>query len=97
MGKRGPELRTLTLRARLTHVSSAGAMIIERFDMQAISAGALIYEGDTTFGFFTVQKPSPGRRASGIVKTLSTCRRPRSLKAAFPRFFQTGRRFFRRM
>jgi 3-hydroxymyristoyl/3-hydroxydecanoyl-(acyl carrier protein) dehydratase len=76
----------LTLRARMTHVSSAGAMIIERFDMQAISAGALIYEGDTTFGFFTSEALSQqvGIRNCENLIHLPT---PQELKSALSEVF----------
>ncbi len=43
----------LQTRFRLTNVSEAGGMIIEHFDVQIRSDGGLIYEAQTTFGFFT--------------------------------------------
>jgi 3-hydroxymyristoyl/3-hydroxydecanoyl-(acyl carrier protein) dehydratase len=48
-----PDSGTLTMRARLTQSSEAGDMIIEAFDMQVLQAEAMVYEGNTTFGFFT--------------------------------------------
>jgi len=44
---------TLTTRARLTRVSEAGDMIIERFDFELLHRDRMIYSGDTNFGFFT--------------------------------------------
>ncbi len=48
-----PDAGTLTTRVRLTEVSRAGGMIIEKFDMQVWSGGRYVYSGDTTFGFFS--------------------------------------------
>jgi acyl transferase domain-containing protein/3-hydroxymyristoyl/3-hydroxydecanoyl-(acyl carrier protein) dehydratase len=48
-----PDSGTLTMRARLTQASEAGDMIIEAFDMQVLQAGTMVYEGHTTFGFFS--------------------------------------------
>ncbi|NNK84108.1 MAG: type I polyketide synthase, partial [Desulfobacterales bacterium] len=45
--------KTLTTRTRLTKVSKAGDMTIEHFDFQVFQSGLKIYEGDTSFGFFT--------------------------------------------
>ncbi len=45
--------KTLTTRTRLTQVSIAGDIIIEQFDFQVFQSGLKIYEGDTSFGFFT--------------------------------------------
>jgi PfaB family protein len=44
---------TLTVRTKLRQVSEAGDMIIEQFDFQVFQGGEIVYEGDTTFGFFT--------------------------------------------
>ncbi len=44
---------TLTTRVRVTDVSEAAGMIVERFDFQVWNAGRLVYAGDTYFGFFT--------------------------------------------
>lgn len=44
---------TLTVRTKLRQVSEAGGMLIEQFDFQLLQAGETVYEGDTTFGFFT--------------------------------------------
>jgi 3-hydroxymyristoyl/3-hydroxydecanoyl-(acyl carrier protein) dehydratase len=48
-----PETGILTMRCRMTQVSSASDMIIESFDFCVASGDKMIYEGDTTFGFFT--------------------------------------------
>ncbi|MCK6486145.1 MAG: type I polyketide synthase [Phycisphaerae bacterium] len=44
---------TLTTRVRMTGVSEAGGMIIQHFDMQIWRAGRIVYDGRTTFGFFS--------------------------------------------
>ncbi|MFQ5429301.1 MAG: beta-ketoacyl synthase N-terminal-like domain-containing protein [Phycisphaerae bacterium] len=44
---------TLSTRVRLTDVSEAGGMIIERFDMEIRRGSRLVYAGDTSFGFFS--------------------------------------------
>jgi len=44
---------TLTTRTRLTQVSKAGDMTIEQFEFQVFQSDLKIYEGDTSFGFFT--------------------------------------------
>ena len=43
---------TLTTRCRMTRVSSASDMIIESFDFRVASANEIVYDGETTFGFF---------------------------------------------
>ncbi len=48
-----PESRLLTTRVRITDVSEAAGMLIEKFDMQVWDPSGLIYDGDTYFGFFT--------------------------------------------
>ncbi len=48
-----PDAGVLTTRVRMTKVSEAGGMIVEAFDMQIWRDGEIIYNGDTTFGFFT--------------------------------------------
>ena len=45
--------RVLTMRARLTKFSEAGAMIIEHFDFEVMEGSNKIYTGETNFGFFT--------------------------------------------
>ncbi|HKQ49626.1 MAG TPA: beta-ketoacyl synthase N-terminal-like domain-containing protein [Phycisphaerae bacterium] len=44
---------TLRVRVRMTDVSSAGGMIIEQFDMQVWRGHRLVYDGKTSFGFFS--------------------------------------------
>jgi 3-hydroxymyristoyl/3-hydroxydecanoyl-(acyl carrier protein) dehydratase len=44
---------TLTTRVRLTSFSEAGGMIIQKYDMKVLRQGKTIYEGDTSFGFFS--------------------------------------------
>ncbi|MGM9999675.1 MAG: beta-ketoacyl synthase N-terminal-like domain-containing protein [Candidatus Bruticola sp.] len=48
-----PKSGTVTIRVRLTKSSEAGGLIIQDFDMNMSQQGHLIYEGKTTFGFFT--------------------------------------------
>ena len=48
-----PAESTLTACTRLTRVSKAGDMTIEHFDFQVFQSDLKIYEGDTSFGFFT--------------------------------------------
>ncbi len=48
-----PESGTLSMRARLTKVAMAGDIIIEKFEFQVLAGGAMVYDGDTSFGFFT--------------------------------------------
>ncbi|MFY9942313.1 MAG: hydroxymyristoyl-ACP dehydratase, partial [Desulfobacterales bacterium] len=58
---------------RLTKEAKAGENIIENFDFQVWAGGAMIYDGDTSFGFFTRQalanqvglRESPPPEASG--------------------------------
>jgi acyl transferase domain-containing protein/3-hydroxymyristoyl/3-hydroxydecanoyl-(acyl carrier protein) dehydratase len=44
---------TLTTRVRLTSFSEAGGMIIQKYDMKVLRAGRVVYDGDTSFGFFS--------------------------------------------
>ncbi len=48
-----PDAGTLTIRVRMTDVSVAGGMIIEKFDMQIRRAGRVVFDGATSFGFFS--------------------------------------------
>jgi 3-hydroxymyristoyl/3-hydroxydecanoyl-(acyl carrier protein) dehydratase len=52
---KNPEETTLTMRTRLTKVSEAGSIIIEEFDIQVLCNEKIVYEGDTSFGFFTAE------------------------------------------
>lgn len=51
----GPDAGRLTMRVRLTQVSRAGGMIIQNYDMEVFQSGEMMYEGTTTFGFFTAK------------------------------------------
>ncbi|HSL61553.1 MAG TPA: SDR family NAD(P)-dependent oxidoreductase [Desulfotignum sp.] len=46
---------TLTVRTRMTDVSKAGGMILQDFDLQVSCRGRMVYQGTTSFGFFTSQ------------------------------------------
>lgn len=46
---------TLTARVRMTKAAEAGGMIIQDYDMRLLLAGRPVYEGVTTFGFFSKQ------------------------------------------
>jgi 3-hydroxymyristoyl/3-hydroxydecanoyl-(acyl carrier protein) dehydratase len=46
------DVGTLTARARLTRVSTAGGMILQSFDFEVLAGGERIYTGTTGFGFF---------------------------------------------
>ncbi len=61
-----PNTGTLTMRCRMTRVSAAGDMIIEDFDFQVLSKNRMIYDGHTTFGFFTPEalKQQKGLRSA---------------------------------
>jgi len=50
-----PDAGVVTVRIRLTDISEAGGMIIERFEMQVLRDAALVYAGETTFGFFSAE------------------------------------------
>jgi 3-hydroxymyristoyl/3-hydroxydecanoyl-(acyl carrier protein) dehydratase len=50
-----PSNQVMTMRTRMTKVSEAADMIIEHFDFEVLSQGAMIYSGNTYFGFFTAQ------------------------------------------
>lgn len=46
---------TLTTRVRLTSFSEAGGMIIQKYDMKVLRGAKVVYEGDTSFGFFSTE------------------------------------------
>lgn len=50
-----PHSGTLRTRVRMTNVSRAGGMIIQGFDMQVRCGDRMIYEGTTSFGFFSAE------------------------------------------
>jgi 3-hydroxymyristoyl/3-hydroxydecanoyl-(acyl carrier protein) dehydratase len=47
------DFMTLKIRSRMTKVSTVGDTIIEAFDFEILHVDKLIFEGNTTFGFFT--------------------------------------------
>jgi 3-oxoacyl-(acyl-carrier-protein) synthase/3-hydroxymyristoyl/3-hydroxydecanoyl-(acyl carrier protein) dehydratase len=59
--------RRLTIRSRMTNVSSAADMIIEHFDFEVLDGDAAVFEGNTHFGFFTPQALS---RQAGLGRDL---------------------------
>jgi len=61
---------TLKTQARLTHVSEAAEMIIEQFDFRVLLDDALVFKGDTNFGFFTPQSLSAQSGIRGIEKEI---------------------------
>jgi acyl transferase domain-containing protein/3-hydroxymyristoyl/3-hydroxydecanoyl-(acyl carrier protein) dehydratase len=48
----GPDVGTLTTRARLTKASQAGGMLLQAFDFEVLEGTQLVYSGHTGFGFF---------------------------------------------
>ena len=48
-----PQTGTVTIKVRMAKSSEAGGLIIQDFDMWLGQQGRTIYEGKTTFGFFT--------------------------------------------
>jgi 3-hydroxymyristoyl/3-hydroxydecanoyl-(acyl carrier protein) dehydratase len=58
---------TLTIRSRMTNVSSAAAMIIEHFDFEVLDNDNMVFSGTTHFGFFTTDALS---RQTGLGKDL---------------------------
>jgi 3-hydroxymyristoyl/3-hydroxydecanoyl-(acyl carrier protein) dehydratase len=48
-----PDAGTLTTSVRLTHVSASAGMILQDFAFAVRNGDRLVYEGTTTFGFFT--------------------------------------------
>jgi 3-hydroxymyristoyl/3-hydroxydecanoyl-(acyl carrier protein) dehydratase len=49
----GPDVGTLTTRVKITQVSTSGGMIIQGFTFAVRAGDVPIYDGTTTFGFFT--------------------------------------------
>ncbi len=49
------DVGTLTIRTRMTDVSTAGGMIIQNYSLQVLNKGQIIYQGTTSFGFFSAQ------------------------------------------
>ena len=50
-----PDLKTVSVKVRLTKAAEAGDMIIEHFDFEVWHRDQQIYAGNTEFGFFTVE------------------------------------------
>jgi 3-hydroxymyristoyl/3-hydroxydecanoyl-(acyl carrier protein) dehydratase len=48
-----PDAGTLRTRVRITDVSEAGGMLIEKFDFEVLGRDGPVYTGDTYFGFFS--------------------------------------------
>ena len=48
-----PDLKTVSVKTRLTKAAEAGDMIIEHFDFEVWHREQQIYAGSTNFGFFT--------------------------------------------
>ncbi|MHC5018820.1 MAG: beta-ketoacyl synthase N-terminal-like domain-containing protein [Planctomycetota bacterium] len=49
----GRDSGTLTTRVKLTSVSQSGGMIIQNYDLRVSGRDGVIYDGTTTFGFFS--------------------------------------------
>lgn len=79
-----PDAGVVTVRVKLNSVAEAGGMIIERFEMRVLRGDALIYEGETTFGFFSAAALS---RQVGIRDAAERLHLPSEIE------FATGRRF----
>jgi 3-hydroxymyristoyl/3-hydroxydecanoyl-(acyl carrier protein) dehydratase len=74
-----PDAGTLTTRVRLTRVAASAGMILQSFEFAVCNGDRPVYEGTTTFGFFTrtalgqqvgirdaqVYEPGAGERARG--------------------------------
>ncbi len=74
-----PDAGTLTVRARMTQVSRAGGMLIQKFDMQVWQGERIVYDGNTAFGFFT--KGALARQV-GIGDPESKCYQPNDAEIA---------------
>ncbi|MEE8495367.1 MAG: beta-ketoacyl synthase N-terminal-like domain-containing protein [Xanthomonadales bacterium] len=51
-----PDTGTLATRIKITNVSQSGGIIIQSYDLEVSCAAGMVYQGVTTFGFFS--KPS---------------------------------------
>jgi 3-hydroxymyristoyl/3-hydroxydecanoyl-(acyl carrier protein) dehydratase len=49
----GPDAATLSTRVRLTGVASSGGMILQHYDFAIRNRHGILYEGKTSFGFFS--------------------------------------------
>ncbi len=78
------EPATLTTRVRMTSVSRAGGMIIQKFDFEMRRGDELVYTGDTSFGFFSTAalaqqvgiRDAASRRFVPAAEQLATGRAP---------------------
>ncbi len=63
------EVGTLTIRTRMTDVSTAGGMIIQTYSFQVLNKGQIIYQGTTSFGFFSARAlaEQKGIRSSKLI------------------------------
>jgi PfaB family protein len=50
-----PDLKTVSVKTRLTKAAEAGDMIIEHFDFEVCHQDQKLYVGNTNFGFFTLE------------------------------------------
>jgi 3-hydroxymyristoyl/3-hydroxydecanoyl-(acyl carrier protein) dehydratase len=48
-----PDAGTLTTRVKITRVSSSAGMIIQSYEFAVSQSNRVVYEGETTFGFFS--------------------------------------------
>ncbi len=74
-----PDAGTLTVRVRMTQVSKAGGMLIQKFDMQVWQGTQIVYDGNTAFGFFTKEALA---RQVGINDPESKCYVPGDAECA---------------
>jgi len=84
-----PEDGTLTTAVKITKVSLSGGMIIQNFGMSIRRAkdGALVYGGDTHFGFFSKQALADQRGVLGQTPYVPAVREAaRGERIAFPEF-----------
>lgn len=75
-----PEAGTLATQVKITRVSTSGGMIIQHYEFEMRAGEALVYTGDTYFGFFSkaaladqvglrdaaLYDPTPEERARGL-------------------------------
>ena len=50
-----PATGALATRIKITNVSQSGGMIIQDYDLEVSCGAGIVYQGDTTFGFFSQQ------------------------------------------
>ena len=80
---------TLTIRVRMTRSTQAGDTLLQEYDLQIWRGARLVYDGETSFGFFTSESlsqqvgvrdaserthsPTPAEIARGELFELETC------------------------